>query len=100
MMTNTFTRGREELYASPRIIKEKMSAVVAKMDEVRQMIDARGMLMQMLVSSFSSEPERCADEVRELAACARMGLEGFKSVEMLFDGLIEEWRSFKCARQI
>lgn len=99
-MIKGFIKGCDELYSSPKIIKEKIRAVVAEMDEVREMIDARGMLMEMLASTFSNEPERWADEVRELATCARSGLERFKSVEMLFDGLIEEWRSFKCARQI
>ncbi len=84
-------------YRSPEWIKREIKRMASRIDELREAVNVRGLLMDMVVECAKKEPERWAGEVKELSEEVFQSLIKLKSLEELLDGLLSEWREVKCA---
>ena len=78
------------LYRAPREIREDISSVKEKIEEINDTLSVHNLLMEFLTQWSKEEPERWIDELEELLAFARDSLQRLSELKSSLDALKEE----------
>jgi hypothetical protein len=88
------------IYRTPGEIKRDIRDIADKIEETNEMINIRGLLLDMLTSENSASPEKLIPDLEEAVAEAREALINLGRLKEELTSLEEELGEVKCLLRI